>query len=123
MAAKFTFLVLTAAVLVAASAGTAPASTVDQVTCQDAVSTLLPCLSFLKGQGPPTPSAPCCVGVQKVNQECALKPDRVKVCQCLKDAATRFGVDPERSKNLPSLCSVHLPFPLVREIDCTKILV
>ncbi|KAI5410210.1 hypothetical protein KIW84_055626, partial [Lathyrus oleraceus] len=94
---------------------------IDDVSCSEAISTLLPCLAFLEGSLPPTPSVDCCTGVTNLFNKANTTPIKRSVCQCLKDASTKFAVKPDRAAQLPQLCHIQLSFPISSSIDCTKI--
>ncbi|XP_058757482.1 non-specific lipid-transfer protein A-like [Vicia villosa] len=97
------------------------ASEMDDVSCPEAISNLLPCLTFLTGFLPPTPSAECCTGATNLFNKANTTPILRSVCQCLKDASTRFGVKPDRAAQLPQLCHINLSFPISPTVDCSKI--
>ncbi|GLU15209.1 hypothetical protein SLE2022_317190 [Rubroshorea leprosula] len=66
------------------------------ISCPEAIITLTPCVPFLTGVSP-SPSAFCCEGVSKLNDEASTTQDRQDLCNCLKGAAPSFGVNPERA--------------------------
>ncbi|GLT34120.1 hypothetical protein SLA2020_086600 [Shorea laevis] len=81
------------------------------ISCQDALVALLPCKPFVTG-GSPSPSAPCCEGVSKLNAEASTTEEHQELCRCLKDAAHGIGVIPEKAKELPQKCGVNISCPL-----------
>ncbi|XP_058782312.1 non-specific lipid-transfer protein A-like [Vicia villosa] len=97
------------------------ASEMDDVSCSEAILSLWPCLPFLEGSLPPTPSADCCTGAKNLFNKANTTPIKRKVCECLKDASTKFGVKPDRTAQLPQLCHIQLPFPIGPSTDCSKI--
>jgi len=94
------------------------ASQIDDVSCPEALSSLLPCLPFLQGVGSDTPPSVCCAGANNLNQKANTTPIRRNVCNCLKPASIRFGVHVDRAKNLPHLCNINLSFTIDPSIDC-----
>ncbi|OMO74109.1 Plant lipid transfer protein/Par allergen [Corchorus olitorius] len=91
----------------------------NSMTCQQAVTTLLPCQPFLTGQVP-NPTVPCCIAVAKINEEATTTQTHRDLCECLKKAAPTFGVKPEKAKVLPDLCHVSVPVPIDPSIDCQQ---
>ncbi|GLT44973.1 hypothetical protein SLA2020_188420 [Shorea laevis] len=87
------------------------------ISCQDALVALLPWKPFVTG-GSPSPSAPCCEGVSKLNSEASTTEERRELCRCLKDAAHGIGVIPERAKELPQKCGVNISVPIDPNINC-----
>ncbi|OMO74115.1 hypothetical protein COLO4_26713 [Corchorus olitorius] len=59
------------------------AKSVQAMTCQQAVRTLLPCNPFLTGQAPNL-TVPCCIAVTKVNAEATTTQAHRDLCECLK---------------------------------------
>ncbi|CAI8586902.1 unnamed protein product [Vicia faba] len=97
---------------------TLDARKIDVITCPDALLSLLPCLPYLQGTGPATPTSACCAGANNLNQKADTTQSRRDVCNCLKPAASRFGVNPDRSKQLPRLCNINLSVSFDPSIDC-----
>jgi hypothetical protein len=97
---------------------TLDARQIDDVSCPEALLSLLPCLPFLQGLGPDTPSSYCCAGANTLNQKANTTPIRRDVCNCLKPAASRFGVHSDRSKELPHLCNISLSVSFDPSTDC-----
>ncbi|CAI8596478.1 unnamed protein product [Vicia faba] len=97
------------------------ASEIDDVTCSEAISSMLPCLPFLEGSLPPTPSADCCTGATNLFNKANTTPVKRSVCQCLKDASTKFAYKSDRAAHLPQLCHIQLSFPISASTDCSKI--
>ena len=97
---------------------TLDARQIDDVSCTSALFSLLPCLQFLQGIGPATPSSYCCAGANDLNQKASTTQIRRDVCNCLKPAASRFGVHSDRSRQLPHLCNISLSVPFDPTIDC-----
>ncbi|XP_021911034.1 non-specific lipid-transfer protein 3-like [Carica papaya] len=91
------------------------------VDCGEALAALMPCRSFLVGEGPDKPSAPCCAAVQTVYKMAGSTKDRRDLCTCFVKAAPSIGVKPERAEELPHDCGITLPFPIVPDINCSSI--
>ncbi|KEH16901.1 Lipid transfer protein [Medicago truncatula] len=94
---------------------------IDDVSCTSALFLLLPCLPFLQGAGPATPTSYCCVGANDLNQKADSTQSRRDVCNCLKPAASRFGVKFDRSTQLPKLCNITLNVPFDPSVDCNTV--
>lgn len=92
----------------------------NDISCQDAVTALLPCQSFLVGSGPATPTAACCLGAQNVLKQATTIVVRKTLCECFKKAGTEMGVKPERAKQIPNLCKIDVPVPIDPNVDCSK---
>lgn len=91
---------------------------IDDITCSEALFSLIPCVPFLEGSNPPTPSPTCCSGANNLYQKANTTQIRRNICKCFKAASTKFGVNPDRAKQLPGLCSIPLSFPFDPKADC-----
>ncbi|EOY04044.1 PREDICTED: non-specific lipid-transfer protein A [Theobroma cacao] len=98
----------------------ATAYAVDAMTCQQAITTLMPCQPFLTGAAP-APTVPCCLAVSNVNTAATTTQARRDLCECFEKAAPGFGVKPEKAKQLPQLCGVTVPVPIDPTINCKDI--
>ncbi|CAI9268704.1 unnamed protein product [Lactuca saligna] len=87
------------------------------ITCAQVVSSLSPCLSYLKNGGA-VPSA-CCNGVKSLNSAARTTPDRQTACRCLKSASG--GVNPGNAASLPGKCGVSIPYKISPSTDCSKV--
>ncbi|KAG5552826.1 hypothetical protein RHGRI_010810 [Rhododendron griersonianum] len=56
------------------------------ISCGQVVSSLSPCISYLRSSGGAVP-APCCNGVKSLNNVAKTTPDRQTACKCIKSAA------------------------------------
>ncbi|XP_028963982.1 non-specific lipid-transfer protein A-like [Malus domestica] len=91
------------------------------VTCQQAVSSLTPCLPYLTS-GAETPPAACCSGVSGLKLLTQTTEDRRTACQCLKDAASQNqGIREDAAAGLPASCQVQINVPISRSVDCDQI--
>jgi len=97
---------------------TLDARQIDDVSCSSTLFSLLPYLPFLQCVGPATPTSYCCAGANDLNQKANTTQLCRDVCNCLKPAASRFGVNPDRSKQLPQLCNITLNVPFDPSVDC-----
>ncbi|KEH33556.1 putative plant lipid transfer protein/Par allergen [Medicago truncatula] len=88
------------------------ASQIDDISCSEAISSLLPCLPFLEGSLPATPSSDCCTGATNLFNKANTIPARKSVCQCLQNASPKLWIHSERAKQLPKLCHINLFFPI-----------
>ncbi|XP_042489636.1 non-specific lipid-transfer protein A-like [Macadamia integrifolia] len=94
---------------------------VNCISCGDAVSALIPCGSFLMGEGPPKPSDQCCSSAQALNKMASTHASRVAVCECFKSSGPSFGVKPARVKQLPSLCKLKLNLAINQNTNCKNV--
>ncbi|CAJ2627963.1 unnamed protein product [Trifolium pratense] len=97
------------------------ASQIDDVSSQEVLLSLLPCLPFLQGTSPTTPPSNCCAGANNLNQKVTTTQIRMDICNCLKPAASRFGVHSKRSKQLPQLYNIGLSVSFDPSIDCNSV--
>ncbi|CAI9087695.1 OLC1v1021837C1 [Oldenlandia corymbosa var. corymbosa] len=87
-------------------------------SCQQVMSHLAPCLTYLEG-GSDAPAFSCCDGVRAVNDAAGTTSDRQDACRCLKSIAGSIpAIKPDNAANLPSLCSVNVPYPISFATDC-----
>ncbi|CAN6471937.1 unnamed protein product [Victoria cruziana] len=91
------------------------------VSCGDAVSALIPCGSYLVGAGAARPTDDCCRGAQKLDRLVLTAVARRSLCECLKQTAPSFGVNPQRARSLPGLCNIKLTLAITPNVDCSKI--
>ncbi|KAJ8774355.1 hypothetical protein K2173_011604 [Erythroxylum novogranatense] len=90
------------------------------VTCDEAITSLLPCLPYLIGTNN-DPAPTCCIAVKSLNDQASTTPIRRDLCYCFQNAAKSFHVNPEKAKSLPDLCHVQVPVPIDPNVDCSKI--
>ncbi|KAJ0984401.1 hypothetical protein J5N97_002757 [Dioscorea zingiberensis] len=88
------------------------------VSCGDAVNALIPCGSYLIGEGPNDPSAQCCSSAQALKKMVSTVASRRALCECFKETGP-FGVKPERAKHLPPFCKLNLNITITTNINCT----
>ncbi|KAA8516171.1 hypothetical protein F0562_019350 [Nyssa sinensis] len=90
-------------------------------SCPIVVVELRPCLAFIKSSG--VPSKDCCEGVKKINDLGKTKPDRVAICNCIKNALSIVGpYDPSRIPLIPEKCGVPINLPPIdQKFDCSKV--
>lgn len=89
------------------------------IDCAGLDISLLPCLPYLTVGG--TPAGACCNAVRGIKQFTATPEDRRAVCECLKQAATRYqAIRQDVAAQLPKLCNVDFNVSISRDIDCTK---
>ncbi|KAK9291726.1 hypothetical protein L1049_019675 [Liquidambar formosana] len=94
------------------------ATPVYTITCSDAATALVPCLTFLVGFGPGQPSDQCCTGAQNLNKAANTTEARRTLCQCLKDAEGSYPINFDRAKQLPALCHLNTSIVISPDIDC-----
>ncbi|KAK1366562.1 AAI domain-containing protein [Heracleum sosnowskyi] len=86
------------------------------ISCQEAVTKILPCEIYLLGFG--GVSAPCCQAVAELNQLAKSKPELKALCICLKQAAQWLHINHDRARQLPGLCHVTTPIPIDPNVSC-----
>ncbi|KAI3440180.1 AAI domain-containing protein [Psidium guajava] len=93
---------------------------INDISCSNVVTTLMPCKPYLTGSEP-QPTGPCCMAVEKVKELANTTQVRRDLCECFKKAMPGMGVDPERAKALPESCHIQSPVPIDPETDCSKV--
>ncbi|KAM0050548.1 putative plant non-specific lipid-transfer protein/Par allergen [Helianthus debilis subsp. tardiflorus] len=89
------------------------------LTCGTVVSSLIPCLPYLRSGGMPSPS--CCGGVKRLNGAANNSADRKTACGCLKNAySSNPGINSGNAASLPSKCGVNIPYKISPNTDCSK---
>ncbi|PWA57110.1 putative non-specific lipid-transfer protein 3 [Artemisia annua] len=93
---------------------------VDAISCQGAITRMLPCQAYLMGVGGIT--VPCCQSAQTLSQVAKATPENFKlVCQCLKQAALLMGINMGRAQQIPQLCHIDVAAGLIDpNVDCNK---
>ncbi|XP_041023151.1 non-specific lipid-transfer protein A-like isoform X1 [Juglans microcarpa x Juglans regia] len=90
--------------------------------CQDALTTLLPCMPFLTGSDQElAPSPTCCLGASELLNKATTSDDLKALCVCFKNAAAQDGVKSDRAELLPNLCKIKVPVPIKPDVDCNKL--
>nr|GFA72540.1 non-specific lipid-transfer protein 1-like [Tanacetum cinerariifolium] len=94
---------------------------VDAISCQGAITQMLPCQAYLMGVGGIT--VPCCQSAQTLSQVANTTPENFKlVCQCLKQAALLLGINMGRAQQIPQLCHIDVDARLIDpNVDCNKL--
>ncbi|KAL6987979.1 hypothetical protein U1Q18_013725 [Sarracenia purpurea var. burkii] len=91
------------------------------ISCGQVVTSLTPCISYLRSNGGPVP-APCCNGIKSLNSAARTTPDRQAACNCMKSASGSVpGVNIKLAGSLPGKCGVNIPYKISPNTDCTKI--
>ncbi|KAH1131067.1 hypothetical protein J1N35_002445 [Gossypium stocksii] len=93
---------------------------VDAITCQEALMSLIPCRPFLTG-GASTPIPKCCSAVAYINAAATTPAIRRDLCRCFKKAGPGAGVVPDKAKQLPRLCGVRVAVPIDPTVNCGSI--
>lgn len=84
-------------------------------SCTEALTEVLPCQSFLIGDGAATVA--CCNGVSALRHAAARQSNKKAICRCLRQAAVAAKVDPNKVEILQHFCGVK--FPLISPgFDC-----
>ncbi|KAF5472728.1 hypothetical protein F2P56_009421 [Juglans regia] len=93
-----------------------------EISCTEALRSLIPCTPFLVGFGSSAPNVVCCMGVQHVFEQANTTTTRRDLCQCFQNAASQIGALPERVKELPQFCNIHVTLPINdANVNCSKI--
>ncbi|KAJ9543341.1 hypothetical protein OSB04_023048 [Centaurea solstitialis] len=91
----------------------------EALTCGQVTGNLLPCLSYLRSNGP---LGGCCNGVRALNNAARTPADRKVACGCLKNAYSSFpGINQGKASSLPSTCGVNIPYKISPSTNCNKI--
>ncbi|XP_047320201.1 non-specific lipid-transfer protein-like [Impatiens glandulifera] len=93
------------------------------VTCQDAVSQLSSCSTFLRNpDNSASPSLQCCLGAKALDKiASASQSDRKILCQCLKQTAQAdTTINYNNAKKLPKTCQLVTNIPIDPHVDCNK---
>jgi hypothetical protein len=89
------------------------------LSCFQIQTTLIPCLGYVRQLPGPVVPAPCCNGVNTINNLARTKIDRIDTCNCLKSIITRIpGINYDAVAALPDKCGVPLPFKISPDINC-----
>ncbi|KAG4925380.1 hypothetical protein JHK87_050920 [Glycine soja] len=93
------------------------------VTCNQVVSNLTPCISYVLNGGKAVPG-PCCNGIKTLFNLAHSTPDRQTVCKCIKNAVSAFHYgksNVDRAAALPKQCGVNIPYQISPSTDCTRV--
>ena len=89
------------------------------VSCNQVITNLRPCVSYVTGGG--YPSSNCCSGVKQLSTAARTTPDRQAVCRCLKSLVNGVKYNGQNVANaaaLPTKCGVTLPYSINPNVDC-----
>lgn len=92
-----------------------------EVSCGDAVNSLIPCGPFLIGAGQAQPGERCCQSAQELKRMATTTDTRRSLCRCLEQAGPSFGVNPEQALKLLSMCKLDLNIPISGTINCNSL--
>ncbi|GAB2235985.1 hypothetical protein Drorol1_Dr00026431 [Drosera rotundifolia] len=89
------------------------------ISCGQVVSTLSPCIGYVKGTEPEV-RAPCCIAVKKLNGNST--PDRRAECTCLKQFyGEHREFDIKKAAAIPHICNVNVGYEISLGVDCSTI--
>ncbi|KAH7659875.1 Plant non-specific lipid-transfer protein/Par allergen protein [Dioscorea alata] len=91
------------------------------VSCGDVVNALIPCGSYLIGEGVDKPSGACCRSAKGLNKMVATVTMRRQLCECMEQTGPSFGVVPKRASGLPAYCKLHIEIPISLHTNCSRI--
>ncbi|KAL6568757.1 hypothetical protein OROHE_004442 [Orobanche hederae] len=89
------------------------------LSCVTILTSLSPCLGYLRGGGSVTPS--CCDGLKSMNNAAGTTPDLRAACQCVKTLVPSTGSNPDFVNRLPGICHVNIPYKYSPSLDCSKL--
>ncbi|KAM3346462.1 hypothetical protein ACQJBY_020811 [Aegilops geniculata] len=105
-------------VLVAMVAAMLLVATEAAISCGQVRSALSPCISYVRGNGA-NPTAACCSGVKRLAGAVQSTADKKTACNCIKSAAG--GLNTGKAADIPSKCSVSIPYAISPSVDCSTI--
>ncbi|RDX71462.1 hypothetical protein CR513_49182, partial [Mucuna pruriens] len=94
-----------------------------EVTCNEVVRNLTPCISYVLNGGKTVPG-PCCNGIRTLYNLAHSTPDRQNVCKCIKNAVSAFHYSKSNvdlAATLPHKCGVTIPYQISPSTDCTSL--
>nr|GEZ28893.1 non-specific lipid-transfer protein-like [Tanacetum cinerariifolium]GEZ42860.1 non-specific lipid-transfer protein-like [Tanacetum cinerariifolium] len=92
----------------------------EAITCGQVISSLSPCLGYLRSGG--AVSGACCSGVKRINSAARTSADRKTACGCLKSAySSNRGLNAANAAGLPGKCGVSIPYKISPNTDCSKV--
>ncbi|KAL6568754.1 hypothetical protein OROHE_004438 [Orobanche hederae] len=89
------------------------------LSCGMVLTSLSPCLGYLRGGGSVTPS--CCDGIKSVKNAAGTTPDLRAACQCVKTLVHSTDSNPYFVNKLPEICHVNIPFKYSPSLNCSKL--
>jgi Probable lipid transfer len=92
-----------------------------EVSCGDAVNSLIPCGPFLIGTGQEQPGERCCQSAQELKRMASTTNTRRSLCRCLEQAGPSFGVNPQQALKLLSMCKLDINIPIGASINCNSL--
>lgn len=91
-----------------------------EMSCAQAITSLLPCQPFLTGTGSSVPYACCDAAVALSKAAASNRAEMKTLCNCLKQAAAAMGVNTDRAKQIPQLCNIAVPVPIDPNVNCDR---
>ncbi|KAJ7981498.1 Non-specific lipid-transfer protein [Quillaja saponaria] len=96
----------------------------DPLYCIFVANNLLTCLQFLTGVSSEPPME-CCASIMILNTRAKdSAEDPQHICQCIEDMSYEMNNIPfiaPRIQDLPTMCQVHLSFPISNSMNCSKV--
>ncbi|XP_076941768.1 non-specific lipid-transfer protein 1-like [Bidens hawaiensis] len=98
----------------------APRAVEGAITCEQVISDLTPCATYLINGG--TASTECCSGVTSLNSAVTTLDDRQAVCKCTEQTVTALpGINIDNARTLPGKCGLNVSFDISLNSDCSKV--
>ncbi|KAF8009677.1 hypothetical protein BT93_J0616 [Corymbia citriodora subsp. variegata] len=91
------------------------------ITCQEALTILVPCGPFARGMAPPPPSKACCSSMRTLAGKATTRADRIALCNCYQKLPPSLGLKPDRVKAIPKYCKVKISIPFDPKVNCNTI--
>nr|ADR66945.1 non-specific lipid transfer protein [Prunus armeniaca] len=97
-----------------------PIAQAQAITCGQVVSTLAPCINYVKSGGAVPPA--CCNGIRTLNGLAKTTADRQAACNRLKQLSGSIpGVNPNNAAALPGKCGVNVPYKISISTNCAAV--
>ncbi|KAK8287862.1 hypothetical protein V6Z11_D07G082900, partial [Gossypium hirsutum] len=90
---------------------------VDAITCQETLMSLIPCQPFLIG-GVLNYTKKCSSAVANINAAATTPAIRRDLCRCFKKVRHGVGVVSDKAKQLPRLCDVRVTVSIDPTVNC-----
>ncbi|CAI9112869.1 OLC1v1013369C1 [Oldenlandia corymbosa var. corymbosa] len=90
------------------------------ITCNFVNTQLRPCKDYVLNAQ--TIDFTCCIGAKNVAGDATTPADHQAVCSCLKPFLSSLTFEQLKvAAAIPGICDVQAPFPITRDVDCSKV--